>query len=321
MIESLNTLLGNIDLISDSDILFGSVVASFLLVLVLSINLIRSRAKNKALLKAHAHLIQKQQIELKIINDKLRANEDKLKVQDMAKEKFISLISNDIKKPLMALKSYAYTLKMKGGNISPWELTSYTVSLEKSLSHLIGLLNNVSRWNMVHTPVKPNQFDNININKMISYTLKLMKSSADKKRVALLKNINCQVEVMADANMIEFILRNLVGNAIKFSKEGDAVMVKLRNDENNFSISVKDNGIGMDEFTIATLFKVKDKTSANDTGSVSEGGIGLILCKELLEKLGGSIEVVSKPNQGALFTISLPKNVLQYNRMNDRMIE
>lgn len=285
--------------------------ASFCLMVILTIALIHSKGKNKGLLKSHKELLKRQQQELALIKERLAASEAQLRVQDVAKEKFISIMAKDLKNPLLALKSYSYTLKSKDGNFTPWELSDYASSLEKSLNHLIGLLNNVSRWSMVQNSLSPSQVDNININKMIAYTLRLMKPAADKKGIALLKNINCKVEVMGDAHMIEFILRNLVSNAIKFSNEGSVVMVKLRTEEENLVISVKDQGIGMDEEMISSIFHINETACANDSGSNAQPKLGLVLCKEFLQKLGGSIYIKSKPNEGSLFTISLPKNIHQ----------
>ena len=225
---------------------------------ILSVLLACSHQKSKNILKGHKELIKRQHQELGLIKADLNACKEELRLQNTAKEKLLSIVAKDLNKPLLALKSFAYTLKTKEGNFSPWEVSSYAASMEKSLNYLVSVLNNVSRWSMVQNPLPPSQLDNINVNKMIAYTLHLMQSSANKKRIALLKNINCKVEIMGDAHMIEFILRNLMSNAIKFSNKGSVVMVKLRADEETFSISVKDQGIGMDEQKINQLFKIQN---------------------------------------------------------------
>ena len=150
---------------------------------------------------------------------------------------------------------------------------------------------------------------------MIAYTFRVMKPAADKKCIALIKNINCKVEVMGDAHMIEFILRNLISNAIKFSHEESVVMVKLRVEDENLIFSVKDQGIGMNEEMLANLFTFNAKAVVNNVGNDLEKGLSLVLCKEFLQKMGGSIEVKSKPDEGSLFTISLPKNIHQSLRV------
>src|SRR5690606_11904893 len=300
------------DVFDANPLLLSILFSSVGLILVLFFILISSRIRQKQLLKAQTDLIQKQNIELSVLQNKLTISENKIKLQDVAQEKFVSIISKDLKNPLLALKSYAYTLKSKDGNIHPWELNNYAVSLEKSLNHLIGILNNVSRWTMVQNSLQPSQVDSINLNTMIAYTFRLMKPSADKKSIALLKNINCKGEVMGDAHMIEFVLRNLISNAIKFSLEDSVVMVKLRNEEKNLVVSIKDQGVGMDEETLATLFTINEAVIANDSRSSHEKGLSLVLCKEFLQKMGGSIEVKSRPNEGSLFTVSLPKNIHAY---------
>lgn len=291
-------------------------IISLCLITVLSILLIYSHHKSKKILKGYKELIKRQHQELGLINNDLDSYKEELRVHNIAKEKLFSIVAKDLKKPLLALKSYAYTLKTKDGNFSPWELTTYATSLEKSLSHLISVLNNVSRWSMVQNPLPPSQLDNINVNKMISYTLHLMQSSANNKRIALLKNINCKVEIMGDAYMIEFILRNLVANAIKFSNNGSVVMVKLRSDEDYFSISVKDQGVGMTEEKIAQLFNIDEKANSHKNNDQAQSALGLVLCNEFLQKMGGTIDIQSKPNEGSLFTVSLPKNVYSTSRVN-----
>lgn len=297
----------------------NNVVSIFIIctciILILSILLIYSQHTSKKILKGHKELIKRQHQELGLVHTDLNNYKEELRLQNIAKEKLLSIVAKDLKKPLLALKSYAYTLKTKDGNFSPWELTAYAASLEKSLNHLVGVLNNVSRWSMVQNPLPPSQLDNININKMIAYTLHLMQSTANSKRILLLKNINCKVEIMGDAHMIEFILRNLVSNAIKFSHNESVVMVKLRADEDHFSISVKDQGMGMSEEKIAQLFNIDEKANADKSSNHNQTGLGLVLCNEFLQKMGGSIEIISKPNEGSLFTISLPKNVYFSSRV------
>lgn len=298
---------------------FYSSVSSFELLLVfslvaislLSIHLIIARKKVKKLLKAHKELLLQQHQEVALIKDKLQDYEEQIKNQGIAKEKFLSIISRDLRTPLLALKSYAYTLKTKEGNFMPWELASFSASLEKPLNHLITVLNNVSRWSMAQSNWEPIQTDSININKMITYTLRLMKASADKKKIALLKNINCEVVAMSDAHMIEFILRNLISNAIKFSHENSAIILKLRENDESFTISVKDNGIGMDGTTVSKLFTIDSQPNAIDSNSPSHTGLSLMLCKEFVQKMGGTLEVQSEVNEGSTFIISLPKKVYQ----------
>lgn len=286
---------------------------SFVAVTLLTIHLVIARIKIKKLLKAHKELLLQQHQEVALIKGKLEDYEEQIKNQGIAKEKFLSIISRDLRTPLLALKSYAYTLKTKEGNFMPWELASFSASLEKPLNHLITVLNNVSRWSMAQSNWEPIQTDNININKMIAYTLKLMKPSADKKKIALLKNINCEVVAMSDAHMIEFILRNIVSNAIKFSHENSAIILKLRDNDDAFSVSIKDNGIGMDLATVAKLFTIDHKPNAIDSSnsSPSHTGLSLMLCKEFVQKMGGTLEVKSEMNEGSTFTINLPKKVYQ----------
>lgn len=285
---------------------------SILAIVFLSIHLLIARRKIQKLLKAHKELLLQQHQEVALIKGKLHDYEEQIKTQGIAKEKFLSIISRDLRTPLLALKSYAYTLKTKEGHFMPWELASFSASLEKPLNHLITVLNNVSRWSMAQTNWEPTQTDSININKMIAYTLKLMKPSADKKKIALLKNINCEVVAMSDAHMIEFILRNIVSNAIKFSHENSAIILKLRENDDIFTISIKDNGVGMDTETVAKLFTIERKPNAIDSNSSpSHTGLSLMLCKEFVQKMGGTLEVKSEINEGSTFTISLPKKVYQ----------
>lgn len=287
----------------------------FVSIVYLFAKLVFTKAKVNKLIRRHKKIFIKQYQEVSIIKEKLQAFEEQLQVQDIAKEKFLTIISKDLKNPLLALKSYAYTLKTKEGNFFPGELTTYAASLEKSLNHLIAVLNNASLWSMIQNSFEPIQTDSININKMIAYILRLMKPTADKKHIALLKNINCEVEVMSDAHMIEFILRNLISNAIKFSKENSVVMVKMREEEERFTISVRDQGIGMDEATLSKLFTINEKSHAIESKRPLEAGLGLMLCKEFAQKMGGTIEAQSSPNEGALFTVNLPKDVYQPSKI------
>src|SRR5690554_6128564 len=141
---------------------------SFVTILYLAIRLASTKVKINNLIRRHKELLVRQHQEVGIIKGKLQSFEEQLQVQDIAKEKFLNIVTKDLKNPLLALKSYVYTLKTKEGNFSPWELTAYSTSLEKSLNHLIAVLNNASLWSMVQNSFEPIQTDSININKMIT---------------------------------------------------------------------------------------------------------------------------------------------------------
>ena len=170
------------------------------------------------------------------------------------------------------------------------------------------LLQNLLHWSRSQTgriEFHPNRLNLLNI---VDQNIKLVQKTAEKKNIKLINNVDSSINVQADEDMINTVIRNLLTNAIKFTpKEGEiAVSSSLDND---FTVlSIMDSGVGMNKETVEKLFKLESTHSTCGTENESGTGLGLILCKEFVEKHGGKIWVDSELGKGSTFCFSIPLN-------------
>ncbi len=134
-----------------------------------------------------------------------------------------------------------------------------------------------------------------------------LKMSAENKEIKLFHTISHSVSVNADINMLKTILRNLISNSIKFTEKEGSVYIKSKNSRDFTEISVTDTGVGMTEIQIENLFKIENQASTIGTNNENGSGLGLILCKEFIEKHDGKISVNSKNGEGTTFMFSIPR--------------
>lgn len=231
---------------------------------------------------------------------------DELNQLNATKDKFFSIIAHDLKNPFITILGFSELLLSDFGDLTDEEKIYYVTEMHKSagVSHL--LLQNLLQWSRTQTgkiefnPQKISLFNSINQN------IDLLKPSASKKHVGLINKIDESVFVNADEDMLNTILRNLLTNALKFTKRDGSVTITSKTLGNMVEISVVDTGVGMDESIQKKLFRLDETITKTGTDNEAGTGLGLILCKEFVEKHGGKIRVESDPGKGSNFIFTLP---------------
>jgi signal transduction histidine kinase len=137
--------------------------------------------------------------------------------------------------------------------------------------------------------------------------IELTSSQASRKNIEVISKISEDILITGDVNMINTILRNLLTNSIKFTPQGGKIIVDMKETENHYEISVIDNGVGIEKENILKIFKIESKHTSRGTEKERGTGLGLVLCKEFVERHGGKILVESEPGKGSEFTFTLPK--------------
>jgi signal transduction histidine kinase len=170
------------------------------------------------------------------------------------------------------------------------------------------LLENLLEWANSQRGKMPFDPVTVNVSRLFSEEILVLKEIAISKNITLKSSIPDNLTIMADENMIKTILRNLISNAIKFTNKNGSVITGASVTDNNVEISVCDNGIGMTKETIAKLFRLDANLSTRGTENEKGTGLGLILCKEFVEKHGGKIWAESIPGNGSTFKFILPFN-------------
>jgi two-component system, sensor histidine kinase and response regulator len=179
--------------------------------------------------------------------------------------------------------------------------------LQKSSNELYGLTTNLLKWSQAQTNEIAFNPEQLNIRALITENINILKNLADKKGILLCSTFETECFVLADSNMLDTFLRNLITNAIKFSRIDDKITVEVEDMENEITVHVADTGIGMGKSTQEKLFRLGEDIKSKDTAHEPGTGLGLILCKEFIDKHNGKIWVESEKGKGSRFSFSVPR--------------
>lgn len=237
----------------------------------------------------------------------LHHQREQLKEANLFKDKVFSVISHDLKSPISNLSALIELLQME--SLSPSEKFKIFESLNLALKNTRHLLDNILAW---ANPGKSavDRFEKVYISELVDEIFTLFSLQAENKNINLNNKVQADVLILTDKGMLMIILRNLVSNAIKFTRKNGEVSVCIDNNNGKTRISVEDTGMGMTHETQQKLFKTKEHFSTRGTNNEKGTGIGLMLCKEFVEKLNGNIQVKSRPEEGSIFTIELRSSML-----------
>ena len=229
---------------------------------------------------------------------------EELERLNQVKDKFFSIISHDLRSPINALAGLLDLLD-KGG-VKPEELPNHVRELKTRFIHTRTLLNNLLDWTLLQMDKLNLQANRIDLHKIVDENIQLL-SAVQTKQIKLINEIPNNAIAFADSNTVNLVIRNLMTNAIKFTNDGGKVVISGEEKGAEWLISVIDNGIGMDADVLKILFDKTAPYTTRGTANEKGTGLGLILCKEFVEKNGGKIWVESAPGHGSKFTFSLPK--------------
>lgn len=234
----------------------------------------------------------------------METRSEELERLNQVKDKFFSIISHDLRSPINALSGILDV--MSRGGLSQAEFGEQTKELRIRFNHTRTLLNNLLDWTLLQMDKLSLQATQIDLSKIIDENIQLL-ASLQSKQISLINKVHEASIAFADSNTINLVFRNLITNAIKFTNEGGTVIIDAQEKEKEWLVSVQDNGIGISKDVQHILF---DKTSPYTTrGTANEKGtgLGLILCKEFIEKNGGRIWVESSDGKGSTFRFTIPK--------------
>ena len=248
---------------------------------------------------------QRSNKKLKVAHDQLNSQNLELQELNATKDKFFSIISHDLKGPLNSLTSFSSLLINHTESLSKEEIKMFASDFDKSLKNLFVLLENLLEWSRSQTgniEFVPEPFD---LAAMLEENKELLKAQAQNKNITLMNESPEKVLINAHKNSINTVVRNLISNAIKFTPEGGKITLKTSRQNGEAVISIADTGVGMSQNVIDKLFRIDSKHSTKGTANEKGTGLGLILCKEFVEKNGGRIWVTSKEGEGSVFYFSL----------------
>ena len=246
---------------------------------------------------------------LKNAFSEINIQKEKLEELNATKDKFFSIVAHDLRSPVNTLAGFSAILADHGDKLTPQEISTYSKDLNKSMKNALSLIENLLNWASTQMNKVEHEPRELDINALVEETLAQLDSTALSKRILLEKDLQPNVKVYADENHLRLVLRNLATNAVKFTQEGGKVTISTRlNQQNNVpeaEVAITDTGIGMNHEKLASLFKIGDTRSSQGTAGEKGTGLGLILCKEFIEKNGGRLGVESQEGSGTTFKILL----------------
>jgi signal transduction histidine kinase len=236
----------------------------------------------------------------------LLQNERELKELNSTKDKLFSIIAHDLRSPFNNIIGFTQLLLENINDITLSETKKHLNIIYSSANSTLNLLDNLLNWAKSQTGKIRFHPKKIIFSDIITDVLNLERSIAKAKDITLNQYIPKYIEVYADENMLKIIVRNLISNAIKFTNKGGLISISAMIKKDFAEIVITDNGIGISKKKCRQLFAISSNKSTQGTENEKGSGLGLILCKEFIKKIGGRIWVESEEGKGSNFKFTLP---------------
>jgi signal transduction histidine kinase len=223
------------------------------------------------------------------------------------KDKFFSIIAHDLRGPFNGFLGLTELMAEDIDNMTTEEVKFAAVNMRSSAKNLFNLLENLLNWSRMEQHLIPFDPKEYTLKPIILDSILTLQDTAKNKEITINITISDKIEVFADINMIQAVIRNIVLNAIKFTPKNGRINIYAEENDENTIISITDSGIGMSSNIIENLFKLDVQNNRIGTNEEPSTGLGLILCKEFIEKHDGKIWVESTEGKGSTFSFNLPK--------------
>lgn len=238
--------------------------------------------------------------------DALKKSESQLKEANATKDKFFSILAHDLINPFNIILGYSDLLVSDYDSIEDDKKREYIRTIHSATNSTFSLLENLLSWARVQQNRIVINKEELYLSELIDENINLYSPNAQNKNILISNEVSDKQFINVDKLTFSTVLANLISNAIKFSPENGKINITAHSTNKTIDVKIQDNGVGMSEEVIAKLFKVDQFHSTAGTLKEKGTGLGLILCKEFMEKNGGQIKVESEVGKGSIFTISLP---------------
>ncbi len=250
-------------------------------------------------------IIQDKTVSLETKNKQLVENEETLKLINAQKDKFLSIISHDMRAPLSSIISFLDYYKDNFTNFTAAEIDFVSNNLSHHVKKVVEMLDELLMWSRTQTGDIQVNLQPIDLTKIITDTVEILNQTAVNKKITIITNIHSQL-IWGDKNMTAFVIRNILSNAIKFTHENGNIAINTKRNKINAFVSVKDSGVGISPENLAKLFQGNTGFSTFGTAEEKGIGLGLVLCKDFMDKQNGSIEIESVPELGTTVNLLFP---------------
>jgi signal transduction histidine kinase len=249
-------------------------------------------------------LLQLKTAQISSLNDNIQIQNDHLNDLNNTKNKLFKIIAHDLKNPLSSIESLSDLMLQNELENDKEEEIIFLNLIKESANKASEILNDVLVWALDQE--KPVQNKELSVRNLVQEELKLLEIQALTKDITIHNSVPSDIFAVTDKNKVATVIRNLISNAIKYSYSKGVIVISAEIAAQFIKITVTDEGVGLSSAELDTLFIVDYKKSKLGTGNEEGTGLGLVLCKDFVQKLGGKITVSSEPNAGSAFSFTLP---------------
>jgi two-component system, sensor histidine kinase and response regulator len=241
-----------------------------------------------------------------ILEQQVKDRTAALEAANASKDKFFSIIAHDLRVPFTGLLGMTQIFSENLAEFSQSEIKEGIDSLQQTARAVYGLLENLLTWSRLQRGVIEFYPQDLFVDELAAQNVTLFAANADQKQITLRNSVPEGTQAYGDQNMLDTVLRNLISNAIKFTPSGGVIDIAASQDDEFVTIAVADTGMGIPADDLAKMFRIDVKYTNIGTAGEQGTGLGLILCKELVERNGGQLTVESELGQGTTFRLTLP---------------
>lgn len=241
-------------------------------------------------------------------NKKLKNKYLEMEKLNATKDKFFSIIAHDLKSPFNSLMGFSEVLSLQVENKSPKEIMAYSRSIYNSTRKLYSLVDTLLQWSRTQLGTTDYNPERLDVKVLALNVVSILKINAEEKDIIISLDIDNKIIAWADKDLFSAVLRNLVSNAIKFSRVGSVIKVAAIRKAGFVEVSVSDTGVGISSDNLDKIFRVDANLSTVGTLNEKGTGLGLALCKEFAEINKGAISVESKLEKGSVFKFTVPES-------------
>ncbi len=261
--------------------------------------------------------IKTAQEEIETQRDKMEVQRDELQLMNATKDKFFSILAHDLKNPFSGLYSLSEIINENYENTDEEDKKEIINKIYVTAKQIYSLLENLLTWSQSQRGLIQFEPVSYNLLNIIQTNINLHRISAERKNITLNTKVEGDLNVFGDRNMINTVLRNLINNAVKFTLADGKIIIKSevislnkkdKNSKDYVQVSVIDTGIGISDEDQKKMFRIDIKTKSIGSSKEKGSGLGLILCKEFIEKNGGTIRIESELGKGSSFIFTVPVN-------------
>jgi PAS domain S-box-containing protein len=226
------------------------------------------------------------------------------------KDKFFSIISHDLRSPFNSIIGFSSILNDNYDKWSDTERKDAIKNIEQASKNTFNLLQNLLDWSITQSKKTKFNPEYVDFSNIVNNTIRMLKPQAEMKHIKITTCVAFNTTIHVDENMIQTVVRNMLSNAIKYTKKNGKIIISNKKIEENgvkyLQICIQDNGIGISEENINKLFKLGEKFKSTGTFGEKGSSLGLIICKEFIEKHNGRIWVESELGKGSNFYFTVP---------------